>query len=173
MKPPSKRPQFPPFGHVFRFAWPDDSVRFASLPKAKRYPTTEPEWSRLLARHREISNFVLLPGASCQIFLLWYVPTAPTFAGLRLRHIRMPYGWRNFRFMDGGKMYTSDAPWDFASFEQLLRLRADDAAGPIGVWCPARQTIYSPYDGGADIYSENLALLQEITAKFNQWKMNS
>ena len=146
-------------------------MRFKSLPNAKRYPTTAFEWDTLLARHREITDYVLLPGAPCQLFVLSAAPTTPAFAGLSLRQIRMPYGWRNFRFMDGGNMHTVERRWNFIVFEQLLRLRADDRIGPVGVWNPARQIIYSPYDGGADIYSADVDLAHKISAKFSRWRM--
>lgn len=59
--------------------------------------------------------------------------------------------------------------WSRSAFDKLICAAADDQTGPILFANTASQTIYAPYDGGADLFFSSPNATQVVKSKFRSW----
>ena len=143
--------------------------RIHSLPDSKRYPETNEEWEILLLRHREISNSILLNGSVCRL-------TYAQFSGFDFPKAELPHlKWQFYKKIgdneDSLDTWISDETiWDFQISEAWIRKRSNDELGMIGFHSTESNSIYFPYNGGADIFSLNETLLSNIQKRFSKWR---
>ena len=78
---------------------------------------------------------------------------------------------RRFEF-DDDLVYTQTAEtiWNFDTFIPWIKRRSDDDFGWISFHSMDTDAIYSPYDGGADIFSLNDYFIAKIRTTFSAWR---
>lgn len=152
-----------------RNSHPESWFRIHSLPDSKRYPETETEWTILIDRHRKLSNKVLGNNADCRIH--YYLFADEDFPS----HLDPELDWRSSLVLtdyDDEKIYvkTAAACWNFDAFLPWIKLRSDDVLAWLSFHSLNTDSIYSPYDGGADVFSDDHDFLNEIRTEFSSWK---
>lgn len=152
-----------------RVAHPDTWFRIHSLPDSKRYPESDADWDILTSRHRRLATTVLGGSSRCRIhYSLFADESFPP-------DIQPSLDWRSssvIAYGDGQKVFTktTEADWDFDSFLPWIRLRSDDQLAWLSFHSLETDAIYSPYDGGADIFSTDARFLSGIATEFEQWR---
>lgn len=148
---------------------PELWFRVHSLPGSKRYPENKSDWDTLITRHRALSDAVLRDGSPCRIhYTLFIDEGVPSeLPSSLVWNAALPK-----TIEDDEKLftYTAESKWNFDTFLSLIKLRAEDHLGWITFHSLDTDSIYSPYDGGADVFSPNTAFLSEIKNKFGKWK---
>jgi hypothetical protein len=142
--------------------------RIHSLPESKRYPDSSEDWNILLARHRALSDAVLDSGTICRV-------TYAQFAGFPFPESDLPeLDWKPFRELgpegDSLDSWMASAPWCFDTFEPWIRRRSSDELAFIGFHSITTDSVYMPYDGGADVFSLRPDLLTKIREQFQEWQ---
>lgn len=143
--------------------------RIHSLPRSKRYADSEKDWKILLSRHRSVSDAMLDPGADCRV-------TYAQFAGFPFPKDKLPkLQWQMLGVVhekdeEPLEAWTALASWEFDSFVPWIRARADDELAFIGFHSLKTDSLYMPYDGGADLFSLRPDFLKQIRQKFAKWK---
>ena len=81
-------------------------------------------------------------------------------------------GIRAQRYEDAETVYTQTAEttWSFDTFIPWIKRRSDDDLGWISFHSLDTDAIYSPYDGGADIFSLDVTFIAKIRTTFSAWK---
>jgi hypothetical protein len=158
-----------PVSFIMRKAISDFWFRIHSLPESKRYPEDQAEWDILFERHRTLTDEVLVEGGPCRVHYTLFGD-----AGFPEDLLPSLY-WSEIRpqsYSDDETLYTQTAEtvWNFDAFKPWIRRRADDDLGWISFHSLDTDAIYSPYDGGADIFSLDPAFLTEIRSRFSSWK---
>lgn len=164
---------FYPVSFIMREAMSDFWFRIHSLPESKRYPENETDWEILFERHKALTDDVLVEGGSCQVHYTLFNDSKFS------EDLAPPLNWSNIRpqiysnyHSDDETVYTqtAEAVWNFNTFKPWIRRRADGSLGCISFHSHDTDAIYSPYDGGADIFSLDPAFLANIKSKFSAWK---
>jgi hypothetical protein len=143
--------------------------RIHSLPESKRYPGSATDWEILLSRHRSLSDAVLIPGTECRVIYA-------QFAGFPFPDTDLPrLRWQPFRNINAKDEDSLDSwiatdSWDFDTFEPWIRARSSDELAFIGFHSLTTDSLYMPYDGGADIFSLRPGFLRHIREQFEPWK---
>lgn len=142
--------------------------RIHSLPESTRYPECEADWSTLHHRHRSLADRVLCIKSRCRI-------TYAQFSGFPLPRTKLPpLDWRPMRRIESGgdelDTWVATEPWDYDYFRPWLEARAQDAIAFIGFHSLTTDSLYMPYDGGADVFSLDPFFLGDIRATFSEWK---
>lgn len=158
-----------PVSFIMRNAISDFWFRIHSLPESKRYPEDDTEWKILFERHRALTDAVLPEGSPCRVHYTLF-----DNAGFS-EDLAPSLDWgdiRPLRYGDDETIYTQTAKavWNFDAFKPWIRRRSDDDLGSISFHSLDTDAIYSPYDGGADIFSLDPAFIAEIRSRFSSWK---
>lgn len=144
-------------------------VRFHALPESKRDPESQAERGEIRRRATLLGNEILGKGADC-----WLIQCriegdlVPRFKPLKAE--LNPW----LRYLDDEDDYcwvasTSTVFWDADVFDELLSDIADDTTGPT-LWC-SRDTgkVFSPYDGGFDLFPSAMAEVDELKKRYGHW----
>jgi hypothetical protein len=158
-----------PISFIMRKAISDFWVRIHSLPESKRYPEDEMEWKILFGRHRALTEEVLAEGGPCRVHFTLFDD-----AGFS-ENLTPSLDWGNIRarsYSDDETLYTRTAEtvWSFDTFKPWIRRRSDDDLGWISFHSLDTDAIYSPYDGGADVFSLDPTFIAKIRSRFSAWK---
>ena len=158
-----------PVSFIMRNNLPNNWFRIHSLPESKRYPESETEWDMLIQRHRAISGKVLVEGGKCRIHYSLFDDSGFP------KELTPSLNWscaRLQRYGDDQMIYiqSAEANWSFDAFSPWIRRRSEDELGWISFHALDTDAIYSPYDGGADIFSMNPTFLARIRSSFSAWK---
>ena len=143
--------------------------RMHSLPESQRYPASDEDWGILLSRHRALADAVLVAGAECRV-------TYAQFGGFPFPAAKLPnLPWEVFRSInveneDLLESWVAPAVWDFDTFEPWIRDRSTCGIAFIGFHSLQTDSVYMPYDGGADIFSLRRGVMSEIRNHFSEWK---
>ena len=158
-----------PVSFIMRKAIAHSWFRIHSLPESKRYPENEAEWDILLVRHRALADVVLTEGSRCRVHYTLFDDSGFT------EDMSPSLVWSNIRPQPFGveqTVYTQTAEttWRFDTFLPWIKRRADDDLGWISFHSLDTDAIYSPYDGGADIFSLDASFIAKIRTTFSAWK---
>lgn len=158
-----------PISFIMRRTHPELWLRIHSLPESKRYPQNKSDWDTLIDRHRALSDAVLRDGSLCRVHYSLFIDDGvpPDLLPLLAWNAALPIT------VDDDEQvftYTAETKWNFDIFLPWIRLRADDQLGWISFHSLVTDSIYSPYDGGADIFSANTVFISEIKNQFGRWK---
>ena len=133
------------------------------------YPETESDWDILLNRHRSVADVVLTEGSRCRVHYTLFnesgfpEPAIPSldWSARRAQH-----------YQDDQTLYTQSAvtTWSFEAFRPWIIRCAEDKLGWISFHSMDTDAIYSPYDGGADIFSLDVSFLVNMKSTFVDWK---
>ena len=157
-----------PVAFAMRVAHPDTWFRIHSLPDSKRYPESDADWDILISRHRRLSSAVMGGSGRCRIhYSLFADADFPS-------SISPSLDWRAssaIPFDDEQKVFTktTEADWSFDTFLPWIRMRSEDELAWIAFHSLDTDAIYSPYDGGADIFSTDDRFLSDIKTEFSKW----
>lgn len=148
-------------------------VRFHSLPAAKRYADSEPEYREILHRQRAIFS-ELMAGTELEAVVIvaadWFARDRTS--GRSRRNLGGAWPWRI-----GRDRSDPEAPpiyfWvqlgiDPAGLELLLRAGADDQ-GRYLFTLPEMDWLFCPYDGGVDVFLKSSRDRDQLEDKFAAW----
>jgi hypothetical protein len=158
-----------PVSFIMRKALSDYWFRIHSLPDSKRYPQTESDWDILLKRHRSVADVVLTEGSRCLVHYTLFDESGfpePTIPSLDWRARRAQH------YDDDQKLYTQSAVtvWSFDTFRPWIIRCSEAELGWISFHSMHTDAIYSPYDGGADIFSLDASFIANMKSRFADWK---
>lgn len=173
----SKFPDIAPVGHVLRWHLKNRWSRFHSLPESKRYAEDASECAEILRRHLAVGHALFEVGE--QLFLFRSRLGERKLKGrkrhqvagrqLRDKVLKLPAGLpedgENSDLYFVRALVTTWVP-DF--FEVMTRQVADWQETGITLVSPATMNIYSPYDGGLDVFAFTVPP-SSLDAQFPSW----
>lgn len=160
-------------------------IRFHSLPQSKRHADTDGEYATILARQNTLAAEVLGNTPCWLVQAHWTLPDGVIPAYLYDRYwATREYGLAYaFEFLeaDGAddddpdrepdtpwRVHAGRAEWSSGRFDRLLLAIADDQAGPT-LWMGNDGAIFTPYDGGIDVFLPNSAAVAQLKSRHSEW----
>jgi hypothetical protein len=137
-------------------------VRFHALPGSKRYAENEAECETALFRANVLGNRLLGAGTPC-----WLVEARTeeaqgvgSYAGEYVEDCLDPPTWR---------FYVQPVEWQRGIFDVMLTAIANDEAWPT-LWMNRNSgAIFSPYDGGFDLFPHSHGEVESLKAEWADW----
>jgi hypothetical protein len=157
-----------PLAHMMRQTFPDYWLRIHSLPESKRYPEDEAERQTVFDRHSRFGSALLGERAHCLII-------QSRFNGFQRSAELMPeLEWTQIHQVceddeDVWDSWMAHTTWDAAAFRTLLMAIADDREAHVSFVSEVTDCVFIPYDGGADGFSFDTALLRRLKEEFAPW----
>lgn len=166
-------------GEILREKFPDRWVRFHSLPDAQRYAQSEDDYDVLLARHhavlRDLPGFdefgeVLTVSFSGSLasspvertaLLATLLPGAAYWRSVAIGNIREGFYWVH--------AYISRFTPRADVLDPLLLEVSDDRVGDVMIAPKGFEWIYSPYDGGADVFLPSMQERDQLAQAHADW----
>ncbi len=170
-------PDCPPLGHVFRRHMADRWVRFHSLPKAQRYPTTAAEYREVLHRYNAVLAELVAETVSASIYVVTveYGPgdlaagTEPIHVGLHPGAVAWMPAADPADPEPAYQLHVSRADFIPAGLDDLLRYVAEDRTPDVVVADEALRWLFHPYDGGMDVIAASTGQRDRLAARFGAW----
>jgi hypothetical protein len=161
--------QTPPLAFRLRTVEGKPWVRFHALLESKRYPESQTERGEIRRRAALLGNETLGKGADC-----WLVQCRiEGDSGRRFNPLQAELNPR-LRYLDDEDDYywlasTTVVAWDAEVFDELLTDISDDTTGPT-LWF-SRETgkVFSPYDGGFDLFPTTMVEVAELKRRHGEW----
>lgn len=153
-------PQCWPIGWKLRVEFAHRWFRIHSLPESKRYPEREAEYEEILSRHNQLASDVL--GVNRRIFLFWY--------GFDLGEMRA--GRRAATFREDGEnchIFMREDTWRAGAFDDIITDVADDKRSSVVFFDTENDSVYAPYDGGADVLVTDPGRLNHLKEEYRKW----
>ena len=158
-----------PVSFIMRKAIANSWFRIHSLPESKRYPEYEAEWDILLQRHRAVADVVLTEGSRCRVHYTLFDESGFT-EDLPPSLVWSPIRAHRCEADEIVYTQTAETTWRFDTFLPWIKRRSDDDLGWISFHSLNTDAIYSPYDGGADIFSLDATFIARIRDTFFAWR---
>ncbi len=164
----------PPLGHVCRAELNDRWFRIHSLPESKRYPEDDLERQEICRRHNEVATRVLGLKEEC-ILLIGRYSGNPDGAEEEIFSDctrALPPQPELFWQLDEDSWMGfcgERTTWVPGEFDQLIRDVADEEEYNVLFFSPSRASIYSPYDGGADLILPIPDLVAPSKERWSSW----
>lgn len=179
---------YSPITHLMRDAGVKHWQRFHSLPKSKQYPDSKAEMRTVIARANAMAYATL--GREDAWLVTWafedadYIEPAPEDIRRWLdrneatqkrrfqRYALCPTGMSFYDEEDRGFRLIHAAPvrWGDRRFVPLLREIALDAAHSTWLWMSNHTgAVFSPYDGGADLFLPTAEQVVQARARWSDW----
>ena len=160
-----------PVGFLLRQHYPERWLRVHSLPESKRYPSCPSEYDELLNRHNAVAAYTLGEGSKCSLFIARFgenrewsdTDLASLMGGVPTHALASEDPEEPIQF------FALQVAWRLSAFDMLIRAAADDQTGPVLFANMASQTIYVPYDGGADLFFSSPAAVTVAKDVFRSW----
>ena len=160
-----------PAGFLLRQHFPNRWLRVHSLPEAKRYPSCATEYEEMLNRHNTVAAYVLGEGSKCSLFVARFgesrewsdAALLPLVGGMPSHLIASEDRDEPIQF------FGLQVTWHQSAFDKLICAAADDQTGPVLFANTAMQTIYAPYDGGADLFFSSPTAVEVAKSEFRPW----
>lgn len=158
-----------PLAHLMRGDFPENWLRIHSLPASKRYPDCDSERETVLDRYAQFGSALLGEDAPCLIF-----QSVPV--GLSLRPKLMPeLAWLAVQQVgddedDRWDSWMTRLNWQPKILRPLLLAIAEDRERHIAFLSETTDCVFVPYDGGADGFSLNEALVRRLSSEFGPWQ---
>lgn len=161
-----------PAGFLCRAALHEFWLRIHSLPQSKRYPESDQEYAEILHRQNTVAEFVLGNGSECVLFFTRF-GDAKTFSleGIPLQE-QIPQHVMSFHDEEGEdefQFFALRVIWQREKFNDLIVSCANDQTGPIMFANTTSQSIYAPYDGGADLFFSTAKDVSMAHDRFANW----
>ena len=160
-----------PAGVLLRQRYSDRWLRIHSLPESKRYPDSPAEYEELLNRHNTVASYALGQGSQCVLFVARFGKNQ-VWSNENLSSLIGGIPTHAFASEDPDEpmqFFALQVTWRRTAFDSLIRAVADDQTGPILFANTAAQSIYAPYDGGADLFFPSLAAAGAAGVQFRSW----
>jgi hypothetical protein len=160
-----------PAGFLLRKHFPDRWLRVHSLPDARRYPSCATEYEEILNRHNTVASYVLGEGSKCSLFIARFGESHewPDATFLPLVGDIPSHAIASGDPDEPIQFFGLQVTWHRSVFDKLICAAADDKTGPILFANTATQTIYAPYDGGADLFFSSPTAIELAKLKFHPW----
>ena len=158
-----------PMAHLMREAFPHYWLRIHSLPDSKRYPESDAERQTVFERHSRFGSALLGERAPCLLI-------QSRFNGFpRSPELIPELVWTSIHRVgesedDAWDSWAAHTTWDAAAFRTLLLAIADNREAHIAFVSEVTDCVFIPYDGGADGFSFDTALLRRLAAEFAPWR---
>jgi hypothetical protein len=155
--------------HLMRAVYPEYWLRIHSLPESKRYPESSAEREIVFERHSRFGAALLGDRAPCLVI-------QSRFNGFPRTEELMPeLAWTPIHRVkenedDAWDSWVAHTNWDASAFRTLLLAMADDREAHIAFVSEVTDCVFTPYDGGADGFSFDTALLRRLSDKFAPWR---
>ena len=174
--------QIPPIGHRLRWEFSDRWIRFHSLPKSKRYPESEEEYSILLNRANTLAGEIFDDGEP-----FWLAASRPHYQPGTISHDLPPHTKNNhnlpeaFRWFDPiedvedrlqWSTFAKQMTWRPGAYDDVFRKIANDEDYAITFAKKDMLSLLIPYDGGFDFILPNAQAVSELKDKHPLWLSN-
>ena len=160
-----------PAGFLLRSARPEIWLRVHSLPESKRYPENQADYQEVLRRYNSVATDVLGEGSLCTLFITRFGENQ-----VWSKRDEMPLGNKTPQHVfghglddDAIQFFALSVCWRANNFDELLTSVANDQTGPILFSNLAKQTAFSPYDGGADLFFQSECERNTAKTVFAPW----
>ena len=156
--------------HLLRQSFPQHWLRIHSLPDMKRYPEDDAERQVVLQRQTQFGTALLGEEAACLVVQSLYAgsPRSPELLpALDWRPIHQVVGEDED---DSWDSWIAHTVWEPTALAPLLLAIAEDRYEYVAFLSEVTDCIYVPYDGGADGFSFDAALLQRLSQEFVAWR---
>jgi len=166
-----------PVGHVLRAHLHERWTRFHSLPESKRYAENQSEYVELLNRHLSVASELFHLGETIYVYRSHLGEKKlkgrhkHQIAGRLLREtlLKLCAGAHTSEAEDDHYFVRAlTTTWIPDFFEVLTRQVADWKESGITFVAPSTRNIYSPYDGGMDVFAFSVSP-SVLEGKFRSW----
>jgi len=170
-------PDCPPLGHLFRHHMADRWVRFHSLPRARRCPTTAAEYREVLHRYNAVLAELAAETSTAAIYVVT-VEYGPTDGAARTEPIHVGLHPGAVAWMSAAdpadpdlayRLHVSRANFMPGGLDDLLRYVADDRTSDLVVADEALRWLFHPYDGGMDVIAASPGRRDRLAERFGSW----
>lgn len=170
-------PACPPIRYLLREKYPRRWLRVHSLPGGKRIPDGSRDENVLLRRHLRVVSEIMTDTTKCYLILHFagsyrgeQEPTS--IRALQPRIVAKGLARWKDSDRDGdelGVIAISEITYEDATCRALILDVAYDRTAPLLFFKPADGRIYSPYDGGADLFFETARARDAAARRFKNW----
>jgi hypothetical protein len=152
-----------------RAAVPHAWLRIHSLPGSKRYATNDLERQVVFERYRRFGSALLGDSAPCAVIhsrLDESEPDADWLSELEWVSLK-----RTVENQDEvWESWVAHTTWKPDAFRTLLMGIADDKVRSFAFLSKTTEAIFIPYDGGADGFSLDPAMIRRLSKEFQSWR---
>lgn len=162
-----------PVGYVLRGRYPENWVRFHSLPESKRYPDFDWEMAEIIRRAITIAGALFDEGEVVYIYKSRFYfdddPPAPDVE--KLAGQATEQGCATFfanpddlppNEDDAFTTWALSAAWPPSFFSELIRQVANEEERLLSFVSPMSGNIFSPYDGGFDLFFQSTDIRRSL-----------
>jgi hypothetical protein len=158
----------PPMYWLLRCELRDRWFRIHSLPEGKRYPTSKRDEAELLRRHNEVATAVLGTSAPCTVFSMEWGKAADLASPMPDWRVHSDRQEDIDELLANARFVAKQIVWSDRVFDREILAVADDKESHV-VLSHATAGIYSPYDGGADLFPALPDDVAPLKRRFAAW----
>jgi hypothetical protein len=173
-------PASPPYRPSMRRVYRDKWLRMHSLPHGKRLAADTEEKAELLKRHVEASNLLLGKGERCVLMAAYANGYSLAREPESVRRLfptvieRWTRQWTDDERLaeeleDVELAVTQPFPWDVRARRDLIEDVAGDRTAPLLLLGLKSGAVYSPYDGGADLFFPRMSDRERARMTLAPW----
>ncbi len=173
---------FLPIAYELKNKFNESWFRIHTLPDSKRYPENESEYAEILKRHNLILSDLFEENHSLIVVSMGgnsYKESISQNEVMKNLGFQKNF-WMSINVSDENdeesyfwNMSYDEINFSGNSFDNLLRLIADEEILDVMFFSIERNIVYHPYDGGADIILVNSKLRDKYKEKYKDWLPNS
>jgi hypothetical protein len=151
-------------------------VRLHSLPQSIRYPYNNDDNAIILKRHNTVLSRVFSNREIVSLILTTYTGLDEDPISQELIETYNCFKWRTEYYEEDG--YSVSGEWDFwkaniawesGVIDPVILRAAEDEITNAFLTNKDTSSIYHPYDGGMDLFFDNIALKATIKKEFLDW----
>lgn len=172
-------PSCPPIRHLLRRRFPERWLRVHSLPDAQRLATSDEERRELLRRHNAVATAILGEGAPVEVVVTYangYLgedePASVTSLGAGIA-ADWAHAWASsgeyLDELEDTVFALGEIFWRSGEFDSLIEDAAAARTAPLLLVATGTGRVYSPYDGGADLFAQDEWERRALRAQFESW----
>jgi hypothetical protein len=173
-------PESPPIAEKLKHSYPDQWIRFYSLPLAKRYPENEEEYATTLTRHNTLLADLKVGETVTIVVAAWTNTPDPS-------QVQWPTNfnesahlnyWQTIdenaseddsEFKSYRHLFIMELSWHDDAVNNVLKLAADNTLSGVIMFPKDISWLYHPYDGGVDIILKNGDKQGSLKQKYEEW----
>lgn len=157
-----------PIAHRLRDRFPDRWVRFHSLPRSRRYASSDRQHRIVLHRANAVLDALARPGEPVVL-----LTTEFSFESVPVeRPNESPHAewWRSVA-KEGSywHVYATECPYEPGGFDGVLRGAAEDAIGNVMICDAGCDWLFHHYDGGMDVILRSASERDRLRERFRRW----
>lgn len=172
-------PQALPIGYFLREVYANRWLRIHSLPGSKRYAQSEQEYQEILKRYHSVLDDMFIEQARCFVILSKCNKSVQEATDVVLENFafrsaeewassQLPHEFTAEHLEDMG-FYFAELSWERGVLDGLFLAVADDRIDYIVIFDWLSGQVFSPYDGGADIFLRNNEERDLFKTKFREY----